>query len=64
MIPKLILMFTLDDVTVPDALDYFEQVKDPPVDFFVFKEIGLPPEKMQQLNNRIHSAGLNLFLKL
>ena len=61
MVPKLILMFTLNDVTVLGALDYFEQVKDLPVDFFGFKEIGLPPEKMQQLNNRIHSAGFKSF---
>jgi hypothetical protein len=64
MVPKLILMFTLNDVTVPDALDYFEQVKDLPVDFFGFKEIGLPPEKMQQLNDKIHSAGFKSFLEV
>lgn len=62
--PKLILMFTLNDMTVPDALDYFEQVKDLPVDFFGFKELGLPPEKMQELNNRIHKAGFKSFLEV
>jgi hypothetical protein len=63
-VPKLILMFTLNDVTVPDALDYFDQVKDLPVDFFGFKEIGLPPEKMQKLNDKIHSAGFKSFLEV
>lgn len=64
MVPKLILMFTLNDMTVPDALDYFEQVKDLPVDFFGFKELGLAPEKMQELNNRIHDAGFKSFLEV
>lgn len=64
MVPKLILMFTLNDMTVPDALDYFEQVKDLPVDFFGFKELGLSPEKMQELNNRIHKAGFKSFLEV
>jgi hypothetical protein len=64
MVPKLILMFTLNDVTVPDALDYFEKVKDLPVDFFGFKELGLVSEKMQELNNRIHRAGFKSFLEV
>jgi len=64
MIPKLILMFTLNDMTVSDALEYFEQVKDLPVDFFGFKELGLVPDKMQELNNRIHKAGFKSFLEV
>ncbi len=64
MMPKLILMFTLNDMTVPDAIDYFEQVKDLPVDFFGFKEIGLEPEKMQLLNDKIHQAGFKSFLEV
>lgn len=64
MVPKLILMFTLNDMTVPGALDYFEQVKDLPVDFFGFKELGLSPEKMKELNNRIHKAGFKSFLEV
>jgi len=57
MIPKLILMLTHNDMTVVDAIDYFEQVKDLPIDYFGFKEIGLEPEKMKILNNKIHNAG-------
>lgn len=64
MNPKLILMFTLNDMTVPDALDYFSQVKDLPVDFFGFKELGLEPKKMKILNNRIHAAGFQSFLEV
>jgi hypothetical protein len=64
MMPKLILMFTLNDMTVPDAIDYFEQVKDLPVDFFGFKELGLTPDKMTILNDKIHNAGFKSFLEV
>ena len=64
MKPKLILMFTHNDVTVPDAIDYFEEVKDLPVDFFGFKEIGLKPEKMELLNDKIHKVGVKSFLEV
>ena len=64
MVPKLILMFTLNDMTVPDALDYFEQIKDLPVDYFGFKEIGLEPEKMAELTKRIQKAGFESVLEV
>lgn len=64
MMPKLILMFTRNDMTVPDAMDYFEQVKDLPIDYFGYKEIGLEPEKMKILNNKIHQAGFQSFLEV
>ena len=64
MVPKLILMFTLNDMTVPDAIDYFEQVKDLPVDYFGFKEIGLEPEKMKVLTKRIQKAGFESVLEV
>ncbi|MBM3710627.1 MAG: hypothetical protein FJW61_09435 [Actinobacteria bacterium] len=64
MMPKLILMFTLNDRTVVDAINYFEQVKDLPVDFFGFKEVGLELEKMKILNDKIHAAGFESFLEV
>ena len=64
MKPKLILMFTLNDVTVPDAMEYFDQVKDLDVDYFGFKEIGLAPEKMKELNDSIHKEGFESFLEV
>ncbi len=64
MKPKLILMFTLNDVTVENAEDYFEQVKDLPVDYFGFKEVGLSQEKMASLNDKIHKAGFESCLEV
>ena len=64
MAPKLILMFTQNDVTVPNAIEAFEEIKDLPVDFFGFKEIGLPPEKMKLLNDKIHMSGFQSFIEV
>ena len=64
MRPKLILMFTHNDVTVSDAIDYFKQVKDLGVDYFGFKEIGLPPKEMQRLNDMIHDEGFESFVEI
>lgn len=64
MPPKLILMFTLNDMTVPDAIDYFNKVKDLPIDYYGFKEIGLPKVKMRNLCSRIHDIGKEAFLEV
>ncbi|MHB8277133.1 MAG: hypothetical protein ACYDIA_05725 [Candidatus Humimicrobiaceae bacterium] len=64
MKPKLILMFTHNDVTVGNAIEYFDMIKDLPVDFFGFKEIGLPPDKMAELNKKIHDSGFESFLEV
>jgi 2,4-dienoyl-CoA reductase-like NADH-dependent reductase (Old Yellow Enzyme family) len=57
-------MFTQNDVTVPNAIEVFEQVKNLPVDYFGFKEIGLSPDKMKLLNDKIHKAGFKSFLEV
>lgn len=64
MTPKLILMFTLNDVTVPDAIEYFKQVRDLPVDYFGFKEVGLSQDNMQKLNGMIHDSGFKSFIEI
>ena len=64
MVPKLILMFTLNDVTVPDAQEYFEMIKDLDVDYFGFKEIGLPEKKMEKLCKSIQSIGKEAFVEV
>ena len=32
--------------------------------FFGFKEIGLPPEKMKLLNDKIHMSGFQSFIEV
>ena len=48
-----IFMLTHYDVTVPNAIEVFEEVKDTIVSFVGFKDIGLPFEKMRKLVNII-----------
>ena len=64
MKPKLILMYTHNDVTVPDALEYFDMVKDLDVDYYGFKEIGLSPGTMKKLVDKIHSIGKEALLEV
>jgi len=64
MKPKLILMFTHNDVTVEDAIERFEEVKDLEVDYYGFKEIGLEPDNMKKLVDKIHSIGKEAFLEV
>lgn len=64
MKPKLILMFTHNDVTVPDALEYFDMVSDLDVDYYGFKEIILSEDKMKKLVDKIHGIGKQAFLEV
>jgi len=64
MKPKLILMFTRNDITVKDAIERFEEVKDLDVDYYGFKEIGLDPINMKKLLDRIHFIGKEAFLEV
>lgn len=64
MCPKLILMLSFNEKTSPEAFDYFEQVKDLPIDYFGIEENGLTLKQMQILNNKIRNAGFKSFLEL
>ncbi len=57
-------MFTHNDVTVPDAAAFYDMVKDLPVDYFGFKEIGLSASEMKELNDKIHAGGFESFLEV
>jgi len=47
MKPKIIVMLTYHDETVPNALEIFDQCKDLPVKYWGFKNVGLPVEKIR-----------------
>jgi len=64
MKPELILMLTYNDETVQDALDVFEGIKDIPIKYFGFKDIGLPPDKMKMLKDSMQKAGKETFLEV
>ena len=64
MAPKLITMLTFNDETVQDALEVFTQCADIPCQFWGFKDIGLPVEKMKQLVTTMKAAGKTTFLEI
>ncbi len=61
---KLIVMLTKNDRTVADALKVFESVRDLPVEFWGFKDVGLPRKEMEKLLQEMKIAGKKTFLEV
>ena len=61
---KLIVMLTHNDKTVPNALEVFESCKDLSVDFWGFKDVGVPKEEMVKIINAMKTAGKTTFLEV
>ena len=61
---KIIVMLTHNDQTVSNALTVFEQCKDLPVDFWGFKDVGLPKDQMRALHGAMKAAGKRTFLEV
>ncbi len=57
-------MLTYNDETVEDAVDVFNNIKDLPIKYFGFKDIGLPHKRMDSLNNIMKKAGKETFLEV
>jgi hypothetical protein len=62
--PNFIVMLTYNDETVADALELFEQHKDTPVMHWGFKDVGLPPGKMNTVYDTMRAAGKTTFLEV
>lgn len=61
---KLIVMLTHNDETVSNAKELFDSCKDLPVDFWGFKNIGLPLAQMKDLVDDMKSARKTTFLEV
>lgn len=61
--PKLIVMLTHHDVTVPDAKQIFLSAKDAPADLWGFKNVGLPRNEIEELVQIMKAAGKTTFLE-
>jgi len=57
-------MLTHHDLTVPNALQLFERTKEYPIVHWGFKDVGLPPEAMQDLVKAMKAAGKTTFLEV
>jgi hypothetical protein len=62
--PELIVMLTHHDQTVPNALELFERTRDYPIRHWGFKDVGLPPQQMQQIAQAMKDAGKTTYLEV
>ena len=61
---RIIIMLTYNDKTVKNALEVFEQCKDLPVDYWGFKDVGLPQDQMKNLVTVMKNEGKTTFLEV
>lgn len=62
--PKLIVMLTRNDRTVPDAPAVFERCRSSRAEWFGFKEEGLAPDETRRLFARIRDCGKKTALEV
>jgi hypothetical protein len=63
-VPELIVMLTYNDETVKDAYAIFNELKDTPVTYWGFKDVGLPRAQMTELVSCMKDAGKTTFLEV
>jgi len=61
---KLIVMLTQNDRTVRNAIEVFKECCDLPIDFWGFKNIGIPEPEMRELVTAIKTYGKKSFLEV
>ncbi len=64
MAPRLIGMLTHNDQTVTNAIEVFNQCAQVPADFWGFKDVGLPVDRMKQLVKIMKDKGKTTFLEI
>lgn len=57
-------MLTHNDQTVVNAKEVFESCKDLPIDYWGFKDVGLPQPEMKELFDALKAAGKTTFLEV
>ena len=57
-------MLTRDDVTVPDAMDSYREVRDCELRWVGFKDVGLPFARLRELAEAIHADGRKVALEV
>ena len=62
--PEFIFMLTHHDQTIPDALAVYDQIRDIPLRYVGFKDIGVPHETLRELTRRMHADGREVVLEV
>lgn len=62
--PQFVLMLTLRDRTVPDAIDRYSELRELPIQSIGFKDVGLSPDLLHDLAKRVHADGREAFLEV
>src|SRR5436189_6463053 len=52
---EFIFMLTHHDVTIPNALEVYDEVRDLPLRYVGFKDVGQSVERLTELARRIHA---------
>lgn len=61
---QIIIMLTHNDRTVENAYEVFDSCKDLPVQFWGFKDVGVPKEEMKRIVDAMKAAGKTTFLEV
>lgn len=61
---EFIFMLTRHDVTIPDALEVYKQVRSTNLRWVGFKDVGLPTERLRDLVARMHDDGRQVVLEV
>jgi len=61
---EFILMLTLNDKTVPNAMEIYQELRHTGIKFFGFKDIGLPHPELKKLVEAMHADGHQVFLEV
>jgi hypothetical protein len=62
--PRLITMLTNNDETVQDSFERFDECASLPCEFWGFKDVGLPKDRMKGLVQRMKDRGKTTFLEV
>ena len=61
---EFIFMLTWHDTTVPDALAVYESIRDLPLKYIGFKDIGQPTRVLKELASAMHADGREVMLEV
>ncbi|HET7168257.1 MAG TPA: hypothetical protein VFI69_03575 [Candidatus Limnocylindrales bacterium] len=62
--PEFIFMLTHHDRTLEDALDVYDGIRDMPLRYVGFKDVGVPHDTLRELARRMHSDGREVMLEV